>query len=218
MKEVTKMSRLAGQLEKLYRQLNDYFFNGELDPVVITIQSTPRAYGHFTPWASWSVKGEGMAEINIGAGTLDRPIENILATLTHEACHAYCHAHGIKDCSGNNNTYHNKAFRDVAQSHGLIVEHGKYGWSTTYPGDALLDFILTHDIREIEMCRNEYEYGGIRVAGGSTGDSTVTPIVTKKSSSRKYACPCCGMSVRATKDVRIACMDCNTQMIKVLRP
>ena len=48
MKEITKTSRLAGQLEKLYNLLNADFFGGVLEPPVITIQSTPRAYGHFT--------------------------------------------------------------------------------------------------------------------------------------------------------------------------
>ena len=45
MKELTKYSRLAGYLEKLYDKLNADFFDGELDRPVITIQSTPRAYG-----------------------------------------------------------------------------------------------------------------------------------------------------------------------------
>ena len=46
MKELSKYSRLAGYLEKLYDKLNDHFFAGQLDRPVITIQSTPRAYGH----------------------------------------------------------------------------------------------------------------------------------------------------------------------------
>ena len=35
MKETTKTSRLAGQLEKLYNKLNADFFNGELEPLDI---------------------------------------------------------------------------------------------------------------------------------------------------------------------------------------
>ena len=69
MKELSKYSRLAGYLEKLYDKLNDHFFDGQLDRPVITIQSTPRAYGHYTLYDAWSVKGEGRKEINIGAGT-----------------------------------------------------------------------------------------------------------------------------------------------------
>lgn len=39
--------------------------------------------------------------------------------------------------------------------------------------------------------------------------------VKKRSSTRKYICPQCGLSVRATKVVKIACIDCNNiQMIE----
>lgn len=89
MKQTTKTSRLAGQLEKLYNKINADFFNGALEAPVITIQSTPTAYGHYAAYSVWSVKGEGKREINIAAGTLDCPIENVVATLIHEMCHQY---------------------------------------------------------------------------------------------------------------------------------
>ena len=108
MKEIIKTSRLAGQLEKLYNKINADFFNGELTAPIITIQSTPRAYGHYTMYDAWSVKGEGRREINIGAGTLDRPIENVVATLLHEMCHQYSNeVLNVQDCS-NHGIYHNK--------------------------------------------------------------------------------------------------------------
>ena len=48
MKELTKYSRLAGYLEKIYDKLNADFFDGKLDRPVITIQSSRRSYGHYT--------------------------------------------------------------------------------------------------------------------------------------------------------------------------
>lgn len=48
MKEITKTSRLAGQLEKLFAMLNHDFFHDELETPILTIQSTMRAYGHYT--------------------------------------------------------------------------------------------------------------------------------------------------------------------------
>lgn len=48
MKETIKTSRTAGYLEKIFRALNAKYFNGELEEPIITIQSTPRAYGHVT--------------------------------------------------------------------------------------------------------------------------------------------------------------------------
>ena len=89
MKEISKYSRLAMYLEKLYDKLNHDFFEDSLERPVITVQSTVRAYGHYTLYDAWSIKGEGYRELNIGAGTLDRPIENVLATLLHEMCHQY---------------------------------------------------------------------------------------------------------------------------------
>lgn len=93
------MSRTIGQLEKLFRMVNTDLFNGQLEPVTITVQSTPRAYGHIILGDVWSVKGEGRKELNIGAGTLDRPIEDIVATLVHECCHLFNYQNGVGDCS-----------------------------------------------------------------------------------------------------------------------
>ena len=52
--------------------------------------------------------------------------------------------------------------------------------------------------------------GGVENSGD---DPDVSKPVKKKSSTRKYICPKCGLSVCATKVVKIACMDCgNIQM------
>lgn len=46
---------------------------------------------------------------------------------------------------------------------------------------------------------------------GGAGD-TDTPATPKRSSTRKYVCPCCGNSVRATKAVNLICGDCMEKM------
>ena len=33
-----------------------------------------------------------------------------------------------------------------------------------------------------------------------------------KQSSRKYVCPCCGLIIRATKECRVMCMECDEEM------
>jgi hypothetical protein len=90
MKELTNYKRATQYLDKIYKLLNDRYFENELPTCIITIQSTPKAYGHFTLFDAWHVNEEGFKEINIGAGTLDRPIENVAATLLHEMVHYYC--------------------------------------------------------------------------------------------------------------------------------
>lgn len=215
MKEITKTSRLAGQLEKIFRLLNEDFFSGELETPVITIQSTPRAYGHYSVHPIWTVDGkENRHEINIGAGTLDRDIEYTVATLLHEMCHMYNDTVlKVQDCS-RGGTYHNKQFKQTAESVGLIVtKSDAYGYAHTAPSDELIEWILNVNIQEIRINRNE---GGIRIPGSNTGNSAGKPLKTGNSEnthSIKYTCPTCGNSVRATKKVNVMCADCMQIMI-----
>ena len=48
MKELTTYNRVAGYLNKMFDLLNGEFFESSLTKPTITIQSTPRAYGHFS--------------------------------------------------------------------------------------------------------------------------------------------------------------------------
>ena len=212
MKELTSYNRVAGYLNKVFDLLNAAFFENALSRPTITIQSTPRAYGHFSLREdTWVSKLGGTHEINIGAGTLARPIEEVAATLRHEMVHYYNYEQGIQDCS-RGNTYHNRRFKEAAEAHGLTVEHSdKYGWSHTEPSDALLDFVLENGLTDILISRNEYS--GFQITGTGTHSGNADTQPPKKSSSRKYICPCCGMSVRATKAVNIACLDCGEKMV-----
>ena len=212
MKELTSYNRVAGYLNKIFDLLNAEFFESALSRPTITIQSTPRAYGHFSLRDdTWVSKLGGTHEINIGAGTLARPIEEVAATLLHEMVHYFNYENGIQDCS-RGNTYHNRKFKAAAEAHGLIVTHSdKYGWSHTAPGEALLDFILENGLTDILINRNEF--AGLRVTGTGTHDGSGVDTPVRTSSTRKYICPCCGNSVRATKVVNIACMDCDAQMV-----
>ena len=217
MKEIIKTSRLAGQLEKLFRMMNNDFFGGQLEMPIITIQSTPRAYGHYSVAPIWTVNGEEKRhEINIGAGTLDRDIEYTVATLLHEMVHMYNDTVlNVQDCS-RQGTYHNKQFKSTAESVGLIVTKSeRYGYAHTAPSDSLLEWIIDHldSINEIKLNRNE---GGIRITGGNnTGNASgQAPGKNPNSHSIKYSCPVCKNSVRATKKVNIICADCMQLMIE----
>jgi len=211
MKELTKYNRVAGYFNKLYDLLNADFFNNELERPVITIQSTPKAYGHFSLYNAWNVKGQGVPEINIGAGTLDRPIENILATLLHEMIHQYNAVNNVQDCS-RNGTYHNKRFKEAAEIRGLeISKTEKYGWCITQPADELLEWVLENEIPEIELNRNELDFRGF---GGRLGGNNGTNSPPRKSSYRRYKCPSCGLTARTTREAVIVCGDCMERMIR----
>ena len=211
MKELTSYNRVAGYLNKIFDLLNATFFENALSRPTITIQSTPKAYGHFSLREdTWVSKLGGTHEINIGAGTLSRPIEEVVATLLHEMVHYYNFVNGVQDCS-RGGTYHNRKFKTEAEARGLMVEHSeRNGWNRTSPNEALLDFVINNGLTDILINRNEAS--GFQITG--TGTHNGFPISRpKKSSTRKYICPCCGMSVRATREVNIACMDCDEAMV-----
>ncbi len=213
MKEIVKTSRLAGQLEKLFNKLNTDFFDGELTQPIITIQSTPRAYGHYTIQPVWGVKDSNRPEINIGAGTLDRPIEETVGVLLHEMCHQYNNEIlNVQDCSGASRMYHNKYFKRTAESHGLIVTRSeRYGWSTTTPADSLIEWLLENDVAEIKMNRNEGY--GFRIAGGNAAaNGGAAATGNTKGHYRRYVCPKCGMIARTTKDAKLICGECLAPM------
>lgn len=211
MKETIKTSRTAGYLEKIFRALNQKYFDGQLEEPIITIQSTPRAYGHVTVGKSWRKGQEHRHELNIGAETLDRPIENVTATLLHEMVHLWNLQNGIQDCS-RGGAYHNKKFRDAATARDLSISYDpRIGWSITEPTEALCNYIIEQGWTDIHMNRIEWSY---TPRGAGNGNATGATPPPKPSHTRKYICPCCGNSVRATKEVHILCMDCNLPMIQ----
>ena len=81
----------------------------------------------------------------------------------------------------------------------------------TSPSDDLIEFILQNELTDILITRNEFY--GVAVAGTGAHSSTGASVPPRTASSRKYICPCCGNSVRATKCVHIACMDCREEMV-----
>ena len=215
MKRLTTYNRVAGYLNRVYDMLNAEFFEGQLSKPTITIQSTPRAYGHVSVSSElWVSKTGNTRELNLGAGTIARPIEYLVSTILHEQCHIF--AMDIlkqSDCS-RSGTYHNRVFKKTAEEHGLVVsKHPIYGYCITEPSERLIEWLLTTDLVDIEIYRDE-SYG-IRVPGVGTkdgGSGIDLGGTVRKSSSRKYQCPCCRSSVRATKTVRIMCLDCQADM------
>lgn len=80
MKQLTSYNRVAGYLNKIFDLLNEEYFESTLQRPTITIQSTPKAYGHFSLREdTWISKLGGTHEINLGAGTISRSIEFVVA-------------------------------------------------------------------------------------------------------------------------------------------
>ena len=211
MKQMTEYKRASAYLDKIFNLLNERYFENALSRPVITIQSTPKAYGHVSVCDRWISDERGRKELNIGAGTLNRPIEEVVATMLHEMVHIYNMDKGIQDTS-RGYTYHNKKFKEEAEKRALRIEHHQtYGWTITFPTDELVQFCIDNDLVEIKVVRlDSVIMPPSPPKGGNSGPVPVgTPTTpTKTSSTRKYACPCCGTSVRATRDVDLICGKC----------
>ena len=185
MKQTIKTSRVAGQLEKMFRALNNRFFDGELPEVVISLKKTAGAYGHFTTGKVWKTGEERRYEINISSASLNQECAFLAGVLVHEMVHEYCAEHGIKDTS-NNGVYHNKNFRHIAETHGLEVEHHpKYGWTITSPALELLDFVEEQGWQDFQMVEslNLLDVLGTLPKGGNSSAGAETR--TKKPSSTR---------------------------------
>ncbi|MBE6695312.1 MAG: SprT family zinc-dependent metalloprotease [Ruminococcaceae bacterium] len=181
-------------IEKAFNTFNKKYFEGALPQVAITIQASPKAYGHFTVNKVWEISEEHTHEINIGAENLNRPIEETIGTLIHEMVHLYCHENNIQDTS-RRGQYHNKTFKAEAEKRGLIISYDKrIGWSITTPTEQLKEYCKrVFKIQRLEIVRQG-------IFGADTNKT--------KSKSYKYTCPNCDCSFKSTKDLHLICGVC----------
>lgn len=194
-----RISAIVKKTEELFDLFNAHFYNGELTRPAITVSPDGGrgAYGWCSVQEVWKADNEMHREINLCAEYLDRPMNEVCATMLHEMVHLYNLLHGIEDTS-NNGYYHNKRFKDTAEAHGLHIEKDKkYGWtvtSLTPEAEAWLKDTLGDE--SINASRLP-EASGVK-GGGSKS----------KNRSIKYVCPECGTIIRATREVNVVCGDC----------
>lgn len=211
MKPLTNYQRVSQYLVKIFKLVNEEYFNSSLEIPTITIQSTVGAYGHVSVQKVWHNDNTATHELNLSADYLNRPIENVVATLIHEACHLYAIQNDIKDTS-NHGIYHNKRFKALAEMRDLkISRHEKYGWTITEPTEQLLDFCISNRLEDIQIVRQTL-LSPIKVP--TDHPTAISP--RKPSSTRKYICPCCHNSFRATKNINVLCLDCHTPFIQAV--
>jgi len=146
--------------------------------------------GHCTVAKVWRKKEDSAYELNIAAEVLNYPIEETLDTLLHEMVHLYCRENGIKEVS-RGGKYHNKRFK---------ME------------DRLIQYALDKGFSEITLGRSTLLPMRTGAAGTPQAGAGNVPGGKRPSSTRKLVCPCCGLSVRATKKVNILCGDCMQKM------
>lgn len=171
--------------------------------------------GHFAP-LRWQARQEGdllMHEVVVVAEHLNRPAEEILETLVHEAAHALNFARGIRDCS--RSQYHNAKFKDAAEELGLAVERvPHYGWALTRLTEAVTDRYARETLSLANVLVHRRSAASIRAPppnGGSDNKEDQGDDNKPRSRSRKATCACpfiIRVSKKTLADTVIRCESC----------
>ena len=184
-------------LNALCGYLNVKYFGGALSRPVIVIVAEDKKSGFTTKGVWKESEGESNSpELSVPANLLKESSKAIAERLLHLLCHRYAKESDLKETT-RYGKYHNRVFKRIAETHGLTVTMAeKTGWSETKLSDenALDEFAVPKpDIyREPE----------------------IVPKRIRGTGARKYSCPLCGKSVRATSEVRVLCMNCNEEMLE----
>lgn len=195
--EPMKLSEVVGKLEGLFDTLNDLYYEGKLPKPVITIQSTPKFYGHCSTKQIWKAEDEAMYEINIGAEFLNRPKEATAATLQHEMVHLYCRVNDI-DETCQKGRYHNKTFKLEAEARGLIIGYNRtIGYSPTEPS---------------EEFKQKLQEAGFDLSVPFCRETIVAKRTGEREKAHKYVCPICGQEVKTTAELSLICGTCEVPM------
>ena len=198
--EPMKMSDVVTKLESLFDILNRAYFDNALPKPVITVQSTPKAYGHCSTKKIWKSESDGQYEINIGAEFLNRPSANTAATMCHEMVHLYCLVNEIQDTC-QKGRYHNKTFKAEAEARDLEIGYDRtVGFSHTNPTEAFKKTLEDNGfVLEVPFAR-------------------VMPEEKAKAEREKphrYVCPVCGQEVKTPADLSLICGICEVAMERV---
>lgn len=196
--QTMQMSDVVTKLESLFDLLNKAYFEGKLERPVITVQSTPKFYGHCSTKQIWQADGNGMYEINIGAEFLNRASEQTAATMCHEMIHLYCGANEIQETC-QKGRYHNKTFKLAAEARDLAVEYDRAnGYTHTSPTDAFIKVLTDNGFAlEVPFARQTI------VKGKAKAD---------REKAHKYTCPICGQEVKTTAELSLICGVCEVPM------
>lgn len=211
---MTQLQKLETELNRLFDLFNQKYYSGSLCKPIIVVQSNGkdrRTMGWCTCEKVWKdhTKQAYYYEISICSEYLYRDVKEICSTLLHEMVHLYCQENDIKDTS-RGNTYHNKRFKSVAESHGLVISYDKrIGWSITELSPSSIAFVeINADSSAFILTRKRH------VIPHEAGNENIGKEEKSKQSFRKYVCPGCGCIIRATKEVNIICGDCNLAFVK----
>ena len=193
-----KMSETIAALEDIFDKLNAIYFEGKLPKPGITVQTTPKAYGHCSTKKIWKAgEAEGMYEINLGAEYINREKEQTCATLLHEMVHLYCNENEISETC-QKGRYHNKTFKAECEARNLEVEYDRAnGYSHTIATEAF---------------KAKLTEAGVDLTVRFARIMPKAKAKAERAKAHAYVCPICGQAVRTTGDLSLICGVCEVPM------
>lgn len=196
----SSIALIIKELERLFDLFNRKFFESALSRAVITMsqKGTKAASGWCSKEEVWQGgNSDRYYEINICPEYLNQPIDDICETLIHEMVHLYNALNKIEDCS-RASQYHNIKYKEAAERFGLNVEKDKSrGYAETSLKPETREYIESLNLAVFDLFR----------------DSIEVKRELKPSSTKKYSCPHCQTSIRATKEVKVKCVECDVLFI-----
>lgn len=196
---------------------NTKFFNNQLPNFLITFEKLNGAYGGASVKQIFNIDNIKYYQLIINHEYVNKKNNNIMElfdTILHELIHLYCRVLDIKEVS-NNNRYHNKKFKELAEKIGLITQKLPiFGYNTrglnkhlqktiinwikeNYTSNDLLNLFRIEKLDSIFNQQQQQQQ--------ETQQEEEKP---KNRNLTKYICPCCKTKVRAKKGVNIICGDC----------
>ena len=192
-----KLSKIVKKLEDIFDLLNKLYFEDNLERPVITVQSTPKFYGHCSTKRIWQAENEAYYEINIGAEFLNRASADTAAILCHEMVHLHCRMNDI-DETCQKGRYHNKIFKREAEARDLAIGYDRaVGYSPTSP---------------TESFKQKLRDAGFEMAVPFARHTLEKKRTADREKPHKYTCPACGQTVRSAGDLSLICGICEVTM------
>lgn len=194
-----------GELQQAYDFFNQTLFGGRLPPCLITYQRKSRTYGYFSG-DRWSGGKKIADEIAMNPMHFqERSQAEVLSTLVHEMVHLEQHHFGTPSRTG----YHNKEWAGWMERIGLIPSN------TGEPGGKQTGQQMTHYIEDQGKFAGAYAQlvdQGFKLSWSdraAEGGGSTAPRTTRI----KYTCPGCALNIWAKPDIRVACLECESELM-----
>ena len=132
-------AEIIAKVSAVFDSLNGYYYHDELPHPTIEVRFATENKHHrsYEPCEIRSLEPAGKSVLLVYDEYIYLSANDAAAIMLHEMAHLYNRIHAIKDVSGNG-FYHNKRFRNAAETHGLRCNYSnKYAWAiTTLTDDA----------------------------------------------------------------------------------